>query len=127
MYRFKAKVISGRGRGRRIGFPTANLAVTDLPIAYGVYLAKVRMNRKSYQGLLHYGLRKTFGESLSCEVHLINFNKNIYGRTLEIEVRRKIREVKKFAGIEALKKQITKDLEELDKVSKKVEVRSKEI
>lgn len=125
MHRFKAKVISGRGRGRRIGFPTANLASADLPIAHGVYLAKVKLGHKLYQGLLHYGLRKTFGEPLSCEAHLINFNKNIYGRTLEIEVGRKIRQVKKFANIKLLQKQITKDLQELEKVSKKVEVRSK--
>lgn len=113
MYRFKAKVIFGRGRGRQIGFPTANLAITDLSIAYGVYLVKVRLHNKSYQGLLHYGPKKTFSEPLSVEAHIKNFNKNIYGRTLEIEVGRKIREVRKFAGEEALKKQIKKDLQEL--------------
>lgn len=114
-YFFKAKVISGRGRGRKIGFPTANLAPANLPIAYGVYLAKIRLNRKLYQGLLHYGPKKTLGEPLSLEAHLKNFKGNICGRTLEIEVGKKIRQVKKFANIEALRKQIKKDLQELDK------------
>lgn len=115
MYRFKAKVILGRGRGGQTGFPTANLAITDLPIAYGVYLAKVVLGDKIEQGLMHYGPKKTFNEEVSCEIYLKDFQKNIYGRTLEIEVGRKIREVKKFAGIEALKKQIKKDLRELEK------------
>lgn len=115
MYRFKAKVISGRGRGAKIGFPTANLAPANLPIAYGVYLAKIRLNRKSYQALLHYGPRKTFGQPLSLEAHLKNFKGNIYGRTLEIEVDRKIRQVKKFKNAVELKKQIQIDLMELEK------------
>ena len=115
MYRFKTKVISGRGRGRQIGFPTANLAITDLLLAHGVYAVKVRLSHRLYQGLLHYGPKKTFGEPLSLEAHLISFNKNIYGRILEIEVGRKIREVRKFANIQALRKQIKKDLQELNK------------
>lgn len=109
MRRFKAKVITGRGRGGKIGFPTANLALTNLPFAYGVYSAKVKLNRKSYQALLHYGPRKTFGQPVSLEAHIINLNKSIYGRTLEVEVGRKIRGVKKFSGVAALKKQIKKD------------------
>mgnify|MGYP001572561370 CR=1 FL=1 len=127
MHSFKAKVIAGRGRGRQIGFPTANLAITDLSLAHGVYAVNVRLNRQLYQGLLHYGPKKTFGEPLSLEVHLINFNKNIYGRILEIEVGQKIRQVRKFVNIQALRTQIKKDLQELKKAGKKVEVRSKEI
>lgn len=115
MYRFKAKIISGCGRGRRLGFPTANLAVSDLSIPYGVYKVKVKLGNKLYQGLLHYGLKETFGEPLSVEVHLKNFNQDIYGRILAVEVGAKIREVKKFNNAEALKKQIKKDLQELDK------------
>jgi riboflavin kinase/FMN adenylyltransferase len=115
MHVFKAKVISGRGRGRQIGFPTANLNQTDLPLDYGVYLVAVKLNKKIYQGLMHYGLKRTFNEMVSCEIHLKNFHDNIYGRTLEVEAIRKIREVKKFSGVPALKKQIKKDLMELDK------------
>lgn len=115
MHRFKAKVISGYGQGGKIGFPTANLALTNLPFAYGVYSARVKLNRKSYLALLHYGPGKTFGRPVSLEAHIINLNKNIYGRTLEVEVDRKIRQVRKFANTAALQKQIKKDLRELEK------------
>lgn len=115
MCRFKAKVIPGRGLGGRIGFPTANLAVVNLPIDYGVYLVKVKLGDKIKQGLMHWGPKKTFGEAVSCEIYLKNFYKNIYGRALEVEAGRKIREIIKFANVEALKEQIKRDLKELEK------------
>lgn len=115
MHGFSAKVIKGEGRGGRLGFPTANLDNLNLPLAYGVYSVKVKFGGRIYRGLMHYGPKKTFGGEMSCEVYLKNFNKNIYGRTLEVEVIKKIRDIKKFAGVEALKKQIKKDLEESDK------------
>ena len=110
MHRFKAKVIVGRGRGAPIGFPTANLDKINLPLEYGVYLAVVKLDEKNYQGLMHYGPKLTFNEAVSCEIYLKNFHKNIYGRILEVEVLEKIREVKKFINIRALKEQIKKDL-----------------
>lgn len=113
-YKFKAKVIAGRGRGAKIGFPTANLDKTNLPLEYGAYLAAAQLDEKNYQGLMHYGPKPTFNEAVACEIYLKNFHKNIYGRILEIEVYEKIREVKKFAEVKALKKQIKKDLKKLD-------------
>ncbi|MFH0955592.1 MAG: riboflavin kinase [Candidatus Falkowbacteria bacterium] len=113
MYRFKAKVIQGRGLGGRIGFPTANLDIKNLSLDYGVYLVKVRLGDKIELGLMHYGPKKTFDEAVSCEIYFKNFNKDIYGRTLEVKASRKIREVKKFEGVAELKKQIKKDLKEL--------------
>ncbi|NCO80129.1 hypothetical protein GW884_02460 [Candidatus Falkowbacteria bacterium] len=115
MHRFKAKVIKGLSRGRRLGFPTANLDLTSLPIDYGVYLVKVKLGDETEPGLMHWGPKKTFNKEVSCEIYLKNFNKNIYNRTLAVAVGRKIREVKKFADAAALKKQIKKDLLELDK------------
>ena len=111
---FKAKVIRGRGRGRRLGFPTANLVVKNLSLDYGVYLVKVKLGNKIESGLLHWGPRKTFNQEVSCEVYLKNFHKNIYGRRLAVEAVKKIRAVKKFKGITELKKQIQKDLAELN-------------
>ena len=116
MYRFKAKIITGRGLGRRIGFPTANLAVVSLPIDYGVYLVKVTLGNKIERGLMHWGPRKTFDREVSCEVYFKNFNKKIYGRTLAAGVIRKIREVRKFTDAAALVRQIKKDLLELDRI-----------
>ena len=64
---------------------------------------------------MHWGPRKTFNGGVSGEVFLKNFHDNIYGRTLAVAVIRKIREVRKFADAAALKKQIQKDLAELEK------------
>lgn len=110
MYRFKAKVIAGRGRGAKLGFPTANLDKLNLKIDHGIYLAEVELAGRIYQGLLHYGRQKTFSGELTCEVFIKNFNKNIYGRELAVKVGGKIREIKKFKNAEELKKQMEKDL-----------------
>lgn len=113
MYSFTAKVIAGKGRGGRIGFPTANLDKLNLAIDYGVYLVKVKSDGKIYQGLMHFGPKKTFNQEVSCEIFIKDFKNNIYGQRLEVEVVRKIREVRKFADAEELKKQIKKDLHAL--------------
>ncbi|MBU4375583.1 riboflavin kinase [Patescibacteria group bacterium] len=112
--KFTAKVIIGRGRGKRLGFPTANLDKTDLKIKHGVYLVEAEADKKPYQGLLHFGPKKTFCEDVSLELFIKNFDFDIYGKSVKIKIIRKIREVKKFANAEELKKQIKKDLEKLN-------------
>ncbi len=114
MFVFRAKVIAGSGRGHKIGFPTANLNKIELPLDYGIYSVAVNLNKNQYHGLMHYGPKKTFNEPVSCEVFIKNFNRNIYGYLLKITVNKKIREIKKFKNIERLKKQIEKDLSELE-------------
>ena len=109
---FKAKVITGKGRGRRLGFPTANLNKTDLGIKHGVYLVEAEMGKKSYKGLLHFGPKKTFNEKVSLELYIKDFDFDIYDQDVKIKIIRKIREVKKFDNAEELKEQIKKDLEE---------------
>ncbi len=113
MHRFKAKVIPGQGLGKRLGFPTANLAVAGLPINYGVYLVKVTLGDKIISGLLHWGPKKTFDGAVSCEIYLKDFNQDIYGRELAVETGRQLREIKKFKNVGELKAQIKKDLKEL--------------
>ena len=108
--RFKAKVIAGKGRGRRLGFPTANLDKTDLDIEHGVYFVEVMINSRSYKGLLHFGPRKTFNEEVSLELYVKGFNFDIYHQDVKIKIIRKIREVKRFTSVDGLKKQIRKDL-----------------
>ena len=110
MISFKAKVIQGQGRGKQIGFPTANLDKTDLDIKFGVYLVEVEVDNKKYQGLLHFGPKKTFNEKVSLEVHIKNFNFNIYHKNVIISIIKKIRNIHKFNNINELKKQITSDL-----------------
>lgn len=113
MFIFSAKVIKGRGIGKRIGFPTANLDVKNLPVDYGVYLVKAKIRGKIIKGLMHWGEKKTFGQDVSCEIYFKNFNQNIYGKTVEVEAMKKIRDVMKFDCEDDLKKQIQKDSEVL--------------
>ncbi|MFH1254922.1 MAG: riboflavin kinase [bacterium] len=109
---FSAKVIKGGGIGKWLGFPTANLDVENLNfgLGHGVYLVKVKLGDKIKEGLMHWGVKKTFGRDVSCEVFIKNFNQDIYGMIVSVEVMKKIRNVKKFSGAEDLKKQIKKDL-----------------
>lgn len=106
---FTAKVIIGKGRGGKLGFPTANLDKTDLKIKHGVYLVEAEVNRKQYEGLLHFGPKKTFGEEVSLELFIKDFDFDIYGKNVKIKVIKKIREVMRFGSAEELKKQIKKD------------------
>lgn len=96
-----------------MGFPTANLDKKDLNIEHGVYLADVEINGKLFKGLLHFGPKKTFGEGVSLELYIKDFDFDIYRRNVKIKIIRKIREVKKFKNIKDLKKQISKDLTEI--------------
>ncbi len=110
MYYFKAKVIAGKGRGRRLGFPTANLNKNNLDIDHGVYLVEAMINNRLYKGLLHFGPRKTFNEEVSLELYIKDFDFDIYHQDVKIKIIKKIREVKKFDSVEDLKRQIGKDL-----------------
>ena len=115
LHKFKARVIAGKGRGRRLGFPTANLNKTDLDIEYGIYLVEVMINNRLYNGLLHFGPRKTFNEEVSSELYIKDFDFDIYHQNVKIKVIKKIREVRKFANAEDLKEQIEKDLKKSNK------------
>lgn len=107
---FRAKVIAGEGRGRKIGFPTANLDKTDLEIDFGVYSARVRVGNQEFVGLLHFGPQKTFEARITAELHLKDFSGDLYGKEVQVKIISKIREIKKFANIQDLKTQISQDL-----------------
>ena len=118
-YSITGLVVHGRGEGHRIGFPTANLApesiATILPKS-GVYAVKVRSKgvkesgSKVFSGMMNIGMRPTYnGTTLSLEVHLFDFDGDLYGQTLTIDFLRRIRDEQPFESPEALRKQLEKD------------------
>lgn len=118
-YFIMGKVIKGKGRGKDLGFPTANIDVPPIKLLppAGVYAVWVTLNKERLKGALNIGKRPTFEDKeFAVEVHIFDFNKNIYGETLKIELIKRIREEKKFSSIEELKKQIRKDCELIDQI-----------
>jgi riboflavin kinase/FMN adenylyltransferase len=116
-YRFTlhGKVIEGNQLGRKIGFPTANIEASDknkiIP-GYGVYAVKVVVNNSEYKGMLNIGTRPTFNnnaDNRSIEVHIFDFNDDIYNRGITLVFVAKIREEQKFGGVEKLTEQLKKD------------------
>jgi riboflavin kinase/FMN adenylyltransferase len=116
-YQLRGTVIEGDKLGRTIGFPTANLAITDndkLIPASGVYAVKVTLLKDHLQrheiGMMNIGYRPTVnGKERRIEVHLFNFNEDIYHDTLLVELIFHTRKEMKFDGIASLKEQLLKD------------------
>ena len=105
-------VVHGRGRGRKVGFPTANLNPhhETLPPP-GVYAAKGSLGKRLLKGMVHIGQRPTFGDKeKSLEVHFLDFHRNIYGREIELLFLAKLRPVRAFSDARALAKQIRTDI-----------------
>ena len=97
-----------------MGFPTLNIEVEDLDLEFGVYAAWVDLNGKRYQGAMSYGSRPTFDDMQPVlEVFVLNYSGDSYGEEATVEVVKKIREIKKFESVEALKTQIQADVEEV--------------
>ena len=105
------KVIKGAKRGRKMGFPTANLKFSGRQ--RGIYAVYVHIDGKKYGGAANIGYAPTFGprEKL-LEVYIFNFNKNITGKKIKIELVKKLRKEEKFDSIAALVKQIRKDVKQ---------------
>jgi riboflavin kinase/FMN adenylyltransferase len=104
-------VIRGRGRGRTLGFPTANLNPhhETLPPS-GVYAAWGYLGRRKLKGIIHIGKRPTFKDKqASLEVHFLNFNESIYGRDIELIFVKRLRSTQFFKSPEALKSAIQRD------------------
>ncbi len=113
-YEMTGEVVTGEQRGRTIGFPTANLSVSPEYVVpkTGVYAVKVKYKDKTYNGILNLGYKPTFHEEWpepTLEVHILDFNQNIYGERLTIEWRKRLRDEKKFSSADELIKQIHED------------------
>ncbi len=113
-YEVVGEVVPGDGRGRLIGFPTANLKVlNELIPRDGVYAVWAVFEGKRHPAMMNLGLRPTFpGSGAALEVHLIDFAGDLYGRSLSIHFVERIREERTFAGIDALKRQLALDRSE---------------
>lgn len=114
-YSLAGEVVPGDGRGKKIGVPTANLAVCSsrlLP-ASGVYVAWATVGGGSrYPAVVNVGNRPTFdGESVTVEAHLLDFYGNIYGWEVVLEFRNRLRCERRFSSVEALVAQIRRDIE----------------
>ena len=105
-------VVKGDGRGRGLGFPTANIASRHSIIpSNGVYAVRLLVRDKYYDGIVNIGMRPTFdSKSMAIEVHIFDFDEDIYGEETTIYFAGKIREERKFDSAEALIGQITKDI-----------------
>ena len=111
-YSFTGKVVYGQQLGTKLGVPTANLWLpkNKLPIA-GVYIVKVLAQGKELGGIANMGVRPTVdGQTPVLEVHILDFSGNLYGKQISVEFLQKVREEKKFAGLDELKEQIFKDI-----------------
>lgn len=114
-YRVRGLVERGAGRGAAIGFATANLAqiATQLP-AVGVYAGWGEVEGRRLPAAVNLGPNPTFGESaLKLEVHLLGHDGPLYGRELAVDFVRKVRDVRKFSGVDELKSQLTRDVAEV--------------
>jgi riboflavin kinase/FMN adenylyltransferase len=114
-YCVRGLVIRGDGRGRRLGFPTANLFVPVngklIPPA-GVYAVRGCLRRGQYDGAIHIGPRPTFtGSRPTIELHLLDFDQDIYGEEVRVEFIRHLRKVRPFASASALVEQLKYDVE----------------
>ncbi|MFN2315213.1 MAG: bifunctional riboflavin kinase/FAD synthetase [Gemmatimonadales bacterium] len=111
-YTVSAVVERGAGRGRDLGFPTANLAVTprkQLP-PDGVYAVRVEWAGGVADGMLNQGHRPTFDDGRRLlEAHLFGFDGNLYGRTVRVTWGARLREVRRFDSVEALQAQLERD------------------
>lgn len=108
------EVVRGAGRGRQLGFPTANIAVWEQQVipANGVYASQVWLGEKRFQAATNVGRRPHFdGESLTVEPHILDFDRDIYGRWLRVSFEVRLRDEQKFDSLDALVTQIAADAE----------------
>lgn len=112
-YLMNALVIHGDERGRKIGFPTANLQPEHPDKAVprnGIYAVKIRVDDEWFNGMMNIGVRPTFnGHTKSLEVHIFDFDKMIYGKTVQIRFFDRIRDEKKFSSPTELQEQLQLD------------------
>lgn len=100
--KFWGKVRKANLRGKKLGFPTANVNLSkDIP--EGIYISKTKIENKIYPSL------SFIGQASIAETYILNFSKNIYGKWISVNMLKKIRDNKKFSAVEELVKQMKRD------------------
>ncbi|MCF8261351.1 MAG: bifunctional riboflavin kinase/FAD synthetase [Melioribacteraceae bacterium] len=113
-YKLHGKVVEGAKRGRTLGFPTANIELNNddklIPQA-GVYFTGIYLGNEKFYGIMNIGYRPTFDDELGIviEVHILDFNRDIYFEKISVELLYRMRDEKKFSSKEDLIAQITED------------------
>ena len=115
-FTYVSTVVHGDQRGRKLGFPTANLEIEDkrAMLPNGVYVVRVKVGKNFYGGIANVGDNPTFKVAKRrLEVFIDNFSSDIYGEEISVSFVEKIREEKTFASVEELKNQLREDLKTL--------------
>lgn len=114
-YSINGRVIKGDKLGRMLGYPTANIDVDSnlkLIPAHGIYAAIVEVGHKRYRGMLYIGNRPTLdGTSTSIEINIFDFDRDIYGENIKVDLISTIRKDSRFDDLEELKRQMARDKE----------------
>jgi len=113
-FSIEGKIVKGKGMGRILGFPTANVEVPEEVVLpkRGVYVTRAKIKGNNFISVTNVGFKPTFGETrLSVETHILDFEGYIYGEGIEIEFIKRIRDEIKFESLQALKEQVLKDIE----------------
>lgn len=109
----KGKVVHGKGLGRTVGMPTANLLIVggELPQA-GVYATKVRVGNQTKYSVTNIGTRPTVDDDCetTVEVNIFDFNDDIYGENVTLEVYKFLRPIVKFHNLQEVQRQVSKDI-----------------
>ena len=112
-------VVHGKGKGHTVGMPTANLSISGFSSTppYGVYASIVRLPFGFFMGVTNIGLRPSVDDEdkVSIETEIVDFDMDIYGLSMTLELVGYIRETRKMANLESVKEQVGKDIEDVRK------------
>lgn len=119
-YALSGRVVHGAGRGKELGFPTANLSLDNMQLpSSGVYLAKASVLGIFYDAIVNIGYRPTMdamNNTITVEVYLLDFTGDLYGQEMRLEFISFLRKEMRFVNVDALKNQIEKDLQVVKKL-----------
>ena len=115
-YMLTGKIIKGKGLGKQIGFPTANLQIIEsykLVPKNGVYVIKAVLNGKIVKGMMNIGHNPTISDdkNKNIEINFFDFEEDLYGQQIQVDIQLRLRDEHKFESVEALRNQLVKDKE----------------